>query len=119
MQKRQRCSRFSVVNSAYAELPRPLHWLINGIGLLCLAAPHVFSMLSWFLLTWGIDELKSVFGMTGRGAVIALLDILKFATSVFALAFALELWSSRAEWAEEVYQIVDDSCEEFSSLFRR
>lgn len=48
-----------------------------------------------------------------------LLDMLKFVTSVFTLTFALELWSSRVKWAEEVYQIVDDSCEEFYSLFCR
>ena len=119
MQKRQRCSRFSVVNSAYAELPRPVHWLINGIGVLCLAAPHVFSLLSWFLITWGIDALQWVLGHDGRGAVFVLLDMLKFVTSVFTLAFALELWSSRAKWAEEVYQIVDESCEEFYGLFCR
>ena len=46
-------------------------------------------------------------------------DMLKFATSLFTLAFGLELWSSRAEWAEEVYQILDNSCEEFSTLFCR
>ena len=51
--------------------------------------------------------------------IFVLLDMLKFVTSVFTLAFALELWSSRAKWAEEVYQIVDDSCEEFYSLFCR
>ncbi|MGF6645902.1 ABC-type multidrug transport system fused ATPase/permease subunit [Paraburkholderia sp. GAS33] len=119
MQNRQRCSRFSVVNAAYAELPRPVHWIINGIGVLFLAAPHVFSVLSWFLLTWGIDVLQSVLGKDGRGTVFALFDMLKFATSMFTLAFGLEFWSSRAEWAEEVYQILDDSCEEFSILFCR
>jgi hypothetical protein len=59
MQNRQRCSRSSVVNSAYADLPRPVHWALNSLGEFSLAAPHVFSLLSWFLLTWGIDMLQA------------------------------------------------------------
>ena len=119
MQNRQRCSRFSVVNSAYADLPRPVHWALNSLGVLSLAAPHVFSLLSWFLLTWGIDMLQSVFGMARVGAIFALFDMMKLGTSLFTLVLALDLWSSRAEWAEIVYEIIDDSSEDFVRLLRR
>lgn len=119
MQNRQCCSRFSIVKSDYAELPRPVHWILNTTGLLALAAPQVFSFLPWFLLTWGIDVLQSVLGMAAHGAVFALFDMLRLGTSLIALTFALELWSSRAEWAEAIYRIIDDSCKDFSELFSR
>jgi hypothetical protein len=116
MQNHQRCSRLSFVSLAHIDLPRPVHWILNGVGALCLAAPHVFSFLSWYLLVWGVDMLQSVFGMAGAGAVFALLDTLKFAMSVFALALGLEIWTIRAEWTQQVYKIIDDCCEEFPSL---
>jgi hypothetical protein len=119
MQNRQRCSRFCVVNSAYADLPRPVHWALNSLGAFSLAAPHVFSLLSWFLLTWSIDMLQAAFGMARAGAIFALFDMLKLGTSLFVLILALDLWSSRAEWSEIVYEIVDDSSEDFVRLLRR
>jgi hypothetical protein len=119
MQNRQRCSRFSIVKSDYAELPRPIHWILNGFGAFFLAAPHFFALLSWFLLTWSIDILQSVVAINRYGAMFALLEMVRFGTSLFVLALALEFWSSRAEWAEVVYESVDDSCEDFSELFRR
>jgi hypothetical protein len=119
MQNRQRCSRFSIVSSAYADLPRPVHWALNSLGAFSLAAPHVFSLLSWFLLTWGIDMLQSDVGMARAGALFAIFDMMKFGTSLFVLALSREFWASRAEWAEVVYEIVDDSSEDFVSQLRR
>jgi hypothetical protein len=118
MQNRKRCSRFSAVNAIYADLPRPVHWALNSLGAFAFAAPHVFSLLFWFLITWSLDAMLSSFGAKA-GPVFALLDMLKLGASLFALILALELWSSRAEWAEIVYEIIDDSAEDFVRLLRR
>jgi len=45
--------------------------------------------------------------------------MLKLGTSLFVLILALDLWSSRAEWSEIVYEIIDDSSEDFVRLLRR
>lgn len=118
MQNSQRHCRLSFVDATYAHLPRPVHWMLNSMGVFLLAVPFLFMFLSGFLTVWGIDMLQSVIGMAGAGVVFALFDMLKLAALVFAFALSFELWVSRAEWIEEVHQVVDNCCEDFVSLLR-
>jgi hypothetical protein len=118
VQNSQHHRRLSFVDATYADLPRPVHWVFNGMGVFLLAAPFLFMFLSWFLVVLGIDMLQSVIGMAGASVVFALLDMLKLAALVFALALSFELWASSAELIEEVHQVVDNCCEDFVSHLR-
>ncbi|NPT42368.1 hypothetical protein GNZ12_13840 [Paraburkholderia sp. 1N] len=81
MQNNQHHCRLSFVDANYAHLPRPVHWVLNSMGVFLLAVPFLFMFLSGFLTVWGIDMLQSVIGMAGAGVVFALFDMLKEITS--------------------------------------
>jgi hypothetical protein len=116
MQNRQRCSRLSLVHADHAGVPRPYHWALNALGTFFIAAPFLFSFLSWFLLVWCIDFLQSRFSVAGP--IHALLDVLQFGTSVFELGLFQQFWSCRAGWCEEVCAILDQCCEDIRRIHK-
>lgn len=113
MQTKHPQSTWSFIDPAHAALPRPLHWLLNTMAVIGLAAPYLTVLAPWFAAVWGANQLQSFFGMAVWGTLNALMTMIKTAATICAIDMLFTMYCIRHEYADEVRRSIYEACEEF------
>jgi ABC-type Fe3+ transport system permease subunit len=106
-------SRWNFVDPSYADLPQPIHWLLNFLGAVGMVLPYLTVFLPCLAVIWGADQLQSVLGMALDGASSTLFAIAKTGVAICSVGMLLSSYSARRDWEDELRRTIRDACEEF------
>ncbi|MFM0043769.1 hypothetical protein [Paraburkholderia sediminicola] len=119
MQSNRPQPRLNFVDPAYAEFPWFLHWLLNSLGAIGLAAPYLTVLIPCFAAVWGADQLQALFGSAAYGAVSALMSMIRTGAVIFGVEMLFTMYWTRHEWEEVVRRLIHETCEEILQLWLR
>lgn len=112
-------SRWNFMDPAYAASPRIFHWVVNTVGVVCLAGPYLTVLVPCFAAVWGASRLQLLFALAAYGTIPALMSMIKIGATTFSIEMLFTMYHTRQEWEEVVRRIIHDACEESLQAWRR
>ena len=112
-------SRWTFVDPSYADLPRPIQWILNTFGAVGMVLPFLTVLLPCFALVWGVDQLQSVFDVSPFGVVSTLMSMIKTGVMVCSVEMLRITYSIRHDWEDELRRIIHEACDEFLQPWQR